>query len=80
MSAMLFNEFVVAATAEEAVERLSVLHRQAREALSQALRRYLKERTHVSVAKELGISATAVRKHILHALDFFRKKLPKNGE
>lgn len=41
---------------------------------------YLKERTHVSVAKELGISATAVRKHILHALDFFRKKLPKNGE
>ncbi len=39
MSAMLFNEFVVAATAEEAVERLSVLHRQAREALSQALRR-----------------------------------------
>ena len=44
MSAMLFNEFVVAATAEEAVERLALLHRQAREALGQALRRYLKER------------------------------------
>lgn len=41
---------------------------------------YLKERTYVSVAKELGISATAVRKHVLHALDFFRRELPKKDK
>lgn len=38
------TDFVVAATAEEAVERLAALHRQASVALSQALKRYLKER------------------------------------
>ena len=36
--------FVVARTAEEAVDRLAELHRQATAALSQALKRYIKER------------------------------------
>ena len=44
MSAISSSEFVVATTAEEAVERLAVLHRQAVDALSQALKQYLKER------------------------------------
>ncbi len=38
------DDFVVADTPEEAVERLAALHQRATEALSQALRRYLKER------------------------------------
>ncbi|TXH91596.1 MAG: AMP nucleosidase [Pseudomonas sp.] len=41
---MLSTDFVVAATPEEAVERLAELHRQATGALNQALRRYLRER------------------------------------
>ena len=39
------TDFIVAATAEEAVDRLAALHRQATDALSLALKRYLKERT-----------------------------------
>ena len=38
------DDFIVATRAEEAVDRLAALHRQATEALSQALKRYLKER------------------------------------
>ncbi|TRX74259.1 AMP nucleosidase [Pseudomonas mangiferae] len=38
------DDFIVATCAEEAVDRLAALHRQATEALSQALKRYLKER------------------------------------
>ncbi|PTU74057.1 AMP nucleosidase [Pseudomonas mangrovi] len=38
------DDFVVADTPEEAVERLAALHQRATKALSQALRRYLKER------------------------------------
>ena len=45
MSAIAPHEFVVAATAEQAVERLTDLHRQAVDALSQALKHYLKDRT-----------------------------------
>ena len=44
MIATATDDFVVAATPEEAVERLAALHQRATEALSQALRRYLKER------------------------------------
>jgi AMP nucleosidase len=43
--------FVIVATAEEAVERLAALHRQATEALSQALKNYLKERTQPSAGQ-----------------------------
>ncbi|MWV12185.1 AMP nucleosidase [Pseudomonas sp. R-28-1W-6] len=43
--------FVIVATAEEAVERLAALHRQATEALSQALKNYLKERTQPSASQ-----------------------------
>ena len=39
------TDFIVATTAEEAVDRLAALHRQATDALSLALKRYLKERT-----------------------------------
>jgi AMP nucleosidase len=38
------EDFIVARSAEEAVDRLAVLHQQATSALSQALRHYLKER------------------------------------
>jgi len=38
------EDFVVATTAEEAVDRLAALHEQATRGLSQALKRYLKER------------------------------------
>ncbi|WP_252275073.1 AMP nucleosidase [Pseudomonas subflava] len=44
-------DFVIAATAEEAVDRLADLHRQATEALSVALKRYLKEGTQPSEAE-----------------------------
>ncbi|MEW3689704.1 UNVERIFIED_CONTAM: AMP nucleosidase [Pseudomonas aeruginosa] len=43
--------FVVARTAEEAVDRLAELHRQATAALSQALKRYIKERIEPSEAE-----------------------------
>lgn len=43
--------FAIVATAEEAVERLAALHRQATEALSQALKNYLKERTQPSASQ-----------------------------
>ncbi|MDH4561386.1 AMP nucleosidase [Pseudomonas sp. BN411] len=46
-----FNEFIVAATAEEAVTRLSAYYHRATDALSQALKRYLKERTLPSAAE-----------------------------
>ena len=42
------TDFIVAATAEEAVDRLADLHRQATGALSVALKRYLKERSQPS--------------------------------
>ncbi|MCY1338316.1 AMP nucleosidase [compost metagenome] len=51
MSSPSFNEFIVAATAEEAVARLSALYHRATDALSQALKRYLKERTLPSAAE-----------------------------
>lgn len=41
---------------------------------------FFKERTYVDVAKQLGVSATAVRKHILRALHFFRSELSKKSE
>ncbi|GBL53755.1 AMP nucleosidase [Pseudomonas citronellolis] len=44
MNAELGDAFVVAHTAEEAVDRLAALHQRATGALSQALRRYLKTR------------------------------------
>ena len=51
MSAIAPHEFVVAATAEQAVERLTDLHRQAVDALSQALKHYLKDRTQPGAAQ-----------------------------
>jgi AMP nucleosidase len=48
---MPYTDFVVAATAEEAVERLADLHRQATDALSLALKRYLKERAQPGAAE-----------------------------
>ena len=44
MTATPTPDFIVAASAEEAVDRLTELHRQATTALNQALKRYLKER------------------------------------
>ena len=38
------EDFIVVATAEEAVDRLAALHERATKALSQALKRYLKDR------------------------------------
>ena len=38
------EDFIVVATAEEAVDRLATLHERATKALSQALKRYLKDR------------------------------------
>ena len=51
MTIMPITEFIVAATAEEAVDRLAELHRQATDALSVALKRYLKERSQPSEAE-----------------------------
>jgi AMP nucleosidase len=45
------DDFVVATTAEEAVDRLAALHQQATSALSQALKRYLKERVKPDAAQ-----------------------------
>ena len=44
-------DFVVANSAEEAVDRLAALHQQATSALSQALKRYLKERVKPDAAQ-----------------------------
>ncbi|TIH09797.1 AMP nucleosidase [Pseudomonas leptonychotis] len=46
------DDFIVANTAEEAVDRLAALHLQATTALSQALKRYLKERAKPDVAQQ----------------------------
>ena len=45
------EDFIVARSAEEAVDRLAVLHQQATSALSQALRHYLKERVKPDAAQ-----------------------------
>ncbi|GAB3382225.1 hypothetical protein GCM10027514_22110 [Azotobacter armeniacus] len=43
--------FIVAATAEEAVDRLAALHQRATSALRQALKRYLTERVELDAAQ-----------------------------
>ncbi|KFX67507.1 AMP nucleosidase [Pseudomonas taeanensis MS-3] len=45
------EDFIVARSAEDAVDRLAVLHQQATSALSQALRHYLKERVKPDAAQ-----------------------------
>lgn len=39
---------------------------------------YLQGKTYSEVAIELGISDSAVKKHVMHALKFFREKLNSN--
>ncbi|KAF1051840.1 MAG: AMP nucleosidase [Stenotrophomonas maltophilia] len=51
MNADLGDEFIVAHTAHEAVDRLAALHQRATDALSQALKLYLKERVQPDAAQ-----------------------------
>lgn len=51
------DDFIIAYTPEEAVDRLAALHQEATGALSQALKRYLKERIRPD-ASEHCLSAT----------------------
>ncbi|GLZ84163.1 AMP nucleosidase [Metapseudomonas resinovorans] len=55
------NDFVIAETAEEAVDRLAELHRQATGALSQALKHYIKERIEPSAAQRASFRYPLLR-------------------
>ena len=52
MSLSTDGAFIVVNTAEEAVDRLAALHKRATEGLSQALKRYLKDRVRPSAEEQ----------------------------